>query len=440
MKSGKSLTHGGAARPRSAVIGLAVLGLVFGVEAGRLAAVAGGGLAKNLRHDIFTNISCFSFEDMDRFENATLVTRITTDVNNVQMAFMMSLRVLSRSPIMIILALIMTLSINVRMALIILAVLPLQALFLIFMGRLTTPIFRAGFRKYDELNQVVEENIDGIRVVKAFVREAEEISKFQRVSLRIFEIFYRAERRIALIGPVLQFTVFAMITLVLYISGYAIVGGDMQVGELTGVVVYTIQILISTTMLSMVFMINMISSAGKRRVEEVLNAKASMRDPETGAIREVPDGRVEFRSVHFSYRAARRTEGEEVLADITFTLEAGKTLGILGATGSGKSSLVQLIPRLYDVSSGALLVGGHDVRHYECRALRDGVAMVLQKNQLFRGSIAENLRWGDPDASQSDSGRRTHCGHGPLGGPASDKPHLPGYLSLSEGDKHSRAA
>lgn len=382
---------------------MAVSALLFGVIAGRYASVAAAGYAKNLRRDILYNVQDFSFRQIDKFSTSSLVTRTTTDITNIQTAFMMTIRLMSRTPIMIVLALFMTLSISPKIALIFLAALPFLGLIMFVIVRLAEKYYAAVYKEYDKLNERVQENVNGARVVKAFVRRAHEQEKFEAQSAVLARMSRRAEKTVNLNMPALQLTIYCVMLGVLFTGGRDIVFGTMLPGELTSVVVYAIQILISLMMVAFVFVINMIAQASKRRVREVLNETADMETVPNG-IRTVSDGSVSFRDVTFGYGGSA---GAPVLKEIQVDIPAGATVGIIGGTGSGKSTLVQLIPRLYDVDAGKVMVGGHDVRDYDLTTLRDSVAMVLQKNVLFKGTIAENLRWGNPAAT--DDELRTAC-------------------------------
>lgn len=377
---------------------MAMLALWFGVLAGNMAAVAGAGYAKNLRHDIFYKVQDFSFKNIDHFSTSGLVTRMTTDITNVQMAYMMSIRMLARAPIMIILSWVMTLVINVKIALLFLIVIPFLGGTLIFIAKKAHPHFIKVFGEYDILNNSVQENVNASRVVKAFVREEHEIDKFHGISKYVYDLFTKAERIVAWNSPVMQFTMYTVVLLLVAIGGKSIVFGSMATGELTSVIVYALQILMSLSMVTFVFVMIMIAEASTDRITEVLTETPEMKDKED-AVTEVPNGDIVFDHVNFSYGGKG---GNLSLKDINLHIRSGQTIGIIGGTGSAKSTLVQMIPRLYDVTEGSVKVGGIDVRDYNLEALRDQVSMVLQKNVLFSGTIYENIRWGNEHASEEE--------------------------------------
>ena len=377
---------------------MAMLALFFGVQAGNMAAVAAAGYAKNLRHDIFYKVQDFSFKNIDHFSTSGLVTRMTTDITNVQMAYMMSIRLLARAPIMILLSWIMTLMINVKVALLFLVVIPLLGGTLLFIAKKAHPHFIKVFDEYDELNNSVQENVNAARVVKAFVREDYEVNKFHGVSDYVYTLFTKAEKIVAWNSPVLQFMMYAVVILTALIGGRSIVFGTMETGELTSVIVYALQILMSLNMVTFVFVMIMIAEASTDRITEVLDEVPEMQD-KTDAVKEVKNGEIVFDHVDFSYAGEG---GNLSLKDVNLHVKSGQTVGIIGGTGSAKSTLVQMIPRLYDVTSGAVKVAGVDVRDYNLEVLRDQVSMVLQKNVLFSGTIYENIRWGDEHASDEE--------------------------------------
>ena len=377
---------------------MAMLALYFGVQAGNMAAVASAGYAKNLRHDIFYKVQDFSFKNIDHFSTSGLVTRMTTDITNVQMAYMMSIRLLARAPIMIVLSWIMTLLINVKIALLFLIVIPLLGGALIFIAKKAHPNFIKVFDEYDELNNSVQENVNASRVVKAFVREEHEISKFHGVSNYVYTLFTKAEKIVAWNAPVMQFMMYVVVIMIAVIGGRSIVFGTMETGELTSVIVYALQILISLNMVTFVFVMIMIAGASTDRITEVLNEVPEMQD-KADAVKEVRNGEIIFDHVNFSYAGEG---GNLALKDIGLHIKSGQTVGIIGGTGSAKSTLVQMIPRLYDVTSGVVKVAGVDVRDYNLEVLRDQVSMVLQKNVLFSGTIYDNIRWGDEHASDEE--------------------------------------
>ena len=377
---------------------MAMLALWFGVIAGKMAAVAAAGYAKNLRHDIFYKVQEFSFKNIDHFSTSGLVTRMTTDITNVQMAYMMSIRLLARAPIMVLLSWVMTLMINVKIALLFLIVIPLLGGTLIFIAKKAHPHFVKVFDEYDVLNNSVQENVNASRVVKAFVREDFEIRKFHGISKYVYDLFTKAEKIVSWNSPVMQFTMYTVVLLLVAIGGKSIVFGSMATGELTSVIVYALQILMSLSMVTFVFVMIMIAEASTDRITEVLKEVPEMADNED-SVKEVPNGEIVFDHVNFSYGGK---VGNLSLKDINLHIKSGQTVGIIGGTGSAKSTLVQMIPRLYDVTEGSVKVGGIDVRDYNLEALRDQVSMILQKNVLFSGSIYENIRWGDENASDEE--------------------------------------
>ena len=380
------------------LVAMAMLALFFGVQAGNMAAVAAAGYAKNLRHDIFYKVQDFTFKNIDHFSTSGLVTRMTTDITNVQMAYMMSIRLLARAPIMVLLSWVMTLLINVKIALLFLVVIPVLGGTLIYIAKKAHPHFIKVFDEYDELNNSVQENVNAARVVKAFVREDYEIKKFHGVSEYVYALFTKAEKIVAWNSPVMQFMMYTVVLLIAAIGGRSIVFGTMETGELTSVIVYALQILMSLSMVTFVFVMIMIAEASTDRITEVLNEVPEMQD-KADAVKEVPSGDIVFDHVNFSYAGK---DGNLSLKDISLHIKAGQTVGIIGGTGSAKSTLVQMIPRLYDVTGGSVKVGGIDVRNYNLEVLRDQVSMVLQKNVLFSGSIYENIRWGDEHASDEE--------------------------------------
>ena len=380
------------------MIAAAAAGLFSGIMGGRLAARASAGFARNLRQTMFENIQQFSFSNIDKFSTAGLVTRMTTDVTNIQNAYQMLLRLCFRAPCSLLCAMGMAFFINARIASIYLMAVILLGIFLFFILRRATKYFQAAFPKYDELNASVQENVSAIRVVKAYVREDEEIIKFKKASQNIYNIFLKAEKNIVYNAPVMMFTVYSCILLISWVGAKMIVNSALTTGELMSLLTYCMNILMNLMMLSMVFVMMSMSVASARRISEVLNEKSDLENPEN-PIHEVPDGSIEFQHVNFSYQ---KDSQEPVLHDINLKIHSGETIGILGGTGSAKTSLVNLISRLYDVTSGAVIVGGHDVREYDMEALRNQVSVVLQKNVLFSGSILENLRWGDENATKEE--------------------------------------
>ena len=377
---------------------LAVVALFFGAKAGQLAAVASSGYAKNLRHDIFYKIQDFSFGNIDHFSTPGLVTRLTTDITNVQMAYMFTIRLLARAPIMIVMSLIMTVTISPAIAFMMLITIPVLGGLLIFIAKKAHPHFIKVFDEYDELNNVVQENVNAARVVKAYVREDHEVEKFGKISGIVFRLFTKAEKIVAWNSPTMQFTMYIVVLAMVLIGGESIISGDVLTGELTSVIVYALQILTSLMMVSFVFVMIMIAEASTERINEVLDEVPEMED-KADAVTEVTNGDIEFEHVNFSYAGEG---GNLSLKDVNLHIKSGQIVGIIGGTGSAKSTLVQLIPRLYDVTSGTVKVGGTDVRDYNLKALRDQVSVVLQKNVLFTGSIYENIRWGDETASDAE--------------------------------------
>lgn len=378
---------------------MAMLALLFGAKAGQLAATAGAGYAKNLRHDIFYKVQDFSFHNIDRFSTSGLVTRMTTDITNVQMAYMMSIRLLARAPIMIVLSLIMTATINTTIALILLATIPILGGALLIIAKKAHPHFVRVFDEYDVLNNAVQENVNAARVVKAYVREDHEIEKFHGISKIIYNLFTKAEKLVAWNSPIMQFTIYALVILMVLIGGRDIVFQTMETGQLTSIIIYALQILTSLMMVTFVFIMIMIAEASSDRIKEVLMEEPEMKNS-PDAIKSVPDGSIDFDDVNFSY--SKKEGGNLALKHINLHIKSGQTIGVLGGTGSSKSTLVQLIPRLYDVTEGSVKVGGIDVRQYDLETLRDQVSMVLQKNVLFTGTIYDNIRWGNEDASEEE--------------------------------------
>ena len=380
------------------LVGFALVALTFGALSGRSCARATAGFARNLRHDMFHHLQVYSFSNIDKFSSAGLVTRLTTDVSNVQNAFMMIIRTLIRCPAMLIFAMVMSFRINHDISLIFLAVIPILVVGLYLIIKHVHPVFERVFKTYDRLNGVVQENLSGIRVVKNFVREDHEIEKFDTISGTIYNDFSLAERILALNSPLMQGCVYACMILVSWLGAKQIVIGNMSTGNLMSFFTYIMQILSSLMMLSMVFVMITMSRASAERIVEVLDEESDITNCDN-PVYEVKDGSVEFTDVSFSY--AKRPD-KTVLDDIDLIIPSGQTVGIIGGTGSSKSSLVQLIPRLYDVTGGCVKVGGVDVRNYDLQTLRHNVAMVLQKNTLFSGTIKENLRWGNPDATDEE--------------------------------------
>ena len=380
------------------LIVMAVCALIFGVLAGGAAADASTGLARNLRHDIYHHVQNFSFANIDKFSTAGIVTRLTTDVTNVQNAYQMIIRVAVRAPVMLVFAFAMTVYISPRLATIYLCAIPILGIGLALIISRVHGLFTQVFDTYDELNNVVQENLTGIRVVKSFVREVFEKKKFGTISELLFRGFLKAERLIILNMPLMQFCVYACLLLISWIGARLVVGGSMTTGALTSMFNYTFQILMSLMMLSMVMVMVIMARSSAERIEEILEEESSLKSKPDG-VREVPDGSVDFENVSFSYVGDPNNTS---LNHIDLHIRSGETVGILGGTGASKTTLVQLIPRLYDVTVGTVKVGGIDVREYDLEVLRNEVAMVLQKNTLFSGTIKENLRWGNEHASDEE--------------------------------------
>ena len=375
------------------------LSLLCGAMSGRYGAIASTGFARNLRQDMYYNVQTFSFANIDKFSTAGLITRLTTDVVNVQHAYMMLIRIAVRSPAMLLFSLIMAFRINPKIATVFLCATPVLAIGIYLIMSHAHPVFERVFHTYDRLNAVVQENLRGIRVVKAFVREDHEKEKFTDVSGSIFSDMSKAQKTVAYNMPLMQACMYTCILLASWIGANLIVTDVMTTGQLMSILTYAAGILSSLMMLSMVFMMMVISRASAERIAEVLNETAAIRNPQD-PLYEVKDGSIEFKDVSFRYG-----EGRNCLSDINLRIEAGETIGVIGGTGSGKTSLVQLIPRLYDAGEGQVLVGGADVREYDIETLRGAVSMVLQKNELFSGTVAENLRWGDQEATLEEMQR-----------------------------------
>ena len=382
----------------------ALVSMFFGAAAGNSAATAATGFAKNLRRNMYHNVQDFSFSNIDKFSTSSIVTRLTTDVTNLQMAYQMIIRTAIRSPFMLIFSFIASCKIDVKLSMIFLACLPILGIGLYLIISHAHPLFERVFKTYDKLNNIVQENLHGIRVVKSFNRENHEIDKFGKVSNSIYKDFSKAEKLLAFNMPLMQLCMYACMLLVSWFGAKAIVacGGDaklgLSTGELMGLITYAMQILSSLMMFSMVFVMIVISRASAERIYEILVEKSDITSPEN-AVTAVPDGSVEFKNVSFAYGA---DAAKKCLDNINISIKSGETVGILGATGSAKSTLVQLIPRLYDTTEGEVSVGGINVKKYDLEVLRDNVALVLQKNVLFSGTIAENLRWGNKDATDEE--------------------------------------
>lgn len=383
---------------------MAMISLMFGALSGRYAAKASAGFAKNLRKDMYYRVQNFSFSNIDKFSTASIVTRLTTDVTNVQNAYQMVIRMAVRSPMMMLFSMVMAFGINADMALIFLVAIPILGVGLWVIMTKAHPIFEKVFKTYDKLNNVVQENLHGIRVVKSYVREEHEIEKFGKISGSIYKDFTRAEKILAFNMPLMQFCVYSCMLLISWLGARFIVasGNDpavgMSTGQLMSLITYAMQILMSLMMLSMVFVMITISRASAERIEEILDEESDLHNGEN-PIMEVPDGSVVFRNVNFSYA---KDKNKLCLRDVNISIASGETVGIIGGTGAAKTTLVQLIPRLYDVTEGEVLVGGVDVRRYDVETLREQVAMVLQKNVLFSGTIKDNLRWGNENATDEE--------------------------------------
>ena len=383
------------------LITMAAVSLICGGLGGYACSKASAGLAKNLRRDIYERVQTFSFENIDKFSSSSLITRLTTDITNVQMAYMMIIRTVVRSPMMMVFSIVMAYRLGGRLSLFFVVIVPVLVLGLAMIGKVVLPAFKRVFKRYDLLNESIEENVRGMRVVKGFARENYEIEKFNKEADGIRKDFTFAERVVALNGPLMQLCMNFNLVFILFVGAKMIVqgGGEtIKVGQISAMLTYGMQTLMSLMMFSVIFVMVTISAESVRRISEVLKEESSLVNPEN-PVCEVADGSVDFSGVSFKYSADAERDS---LSDINLHIRSGMTVGIIGGTGSGKSSLVQLIPRLYDVSAGEIKVGGVDVRKYDLEVLRDSVAMVLQKNQVFSGTIAENLRWGNPNASDEE--------------------------------------
>ena len=378
---------------------MAMCSLFFGMMGGKYAASASSGFACNLREAMFENIQKFSFSNIDKFSTAGLVTRLTTDVTNIQNAYQMILRMCIRSPLMLIFAVIMCLYLNVRLSMIFLVAIAFLGVCLFAIIIITMKIFDETFKKYDDLNASVQENISAIRVVKAFVREGKETQKFTEASGNLYRMFVKAESNLALNGPIMMISVYGCILALSWFGAHFIVEGTFTTGDLTAMFSYVLNIMMSLMMLSMIFVMVTLSVASARRINAVLTEVSDLQDPED-PIYAVPNGSIDFNHVSFSYQ--HEGKGKDTLSDIDVHIQSGETIGIVGGTGCGKSSFVSLISRLYDVSAGSVCVGGNDVRAYDMEMLRNQVAVVLQKNELFSGTILDNLRWGNEDATEEE--------------------------------------
>ena len=376
----------------------AIFSLCFGALSGKYAAKASAGFAKNLRHDMFHHIQDFSFSNIDKFSPASLVTRLTTDVTNVQNAYQMVIRVLIRGPLMLVFALIMAMGINMKLSMVFFFAIPFLGIGLFFIAIKAHPYFERVFRTYDELNNTVQENLSAIRVVKAYVREDFEDKKFYKISDKVYHQFRAAEKIVAFNAPLMQFSMYTAILLISWMAAKMIVGSTMTTGQLMSMIVYATQILSSLMMLSMVFVMIIMAESSANRIVEVLDEESDLKNP-AHPLNSVADGSIDFDNVSFSYV---NDPDKSALKDINIHIRSGETIGIIGGTGSAKTTLVQMIPRLYDTTTGQVRVGGKDVRDYDIESLRDQVSVVLQKNVLFSGTIKENLRWGNPNASDEE--------------------------------------
>ena len=380
------------------MLGVALMGLAFGILGGVFGAKASAGFARNLRKSMYDNIQTFSFASIDKFSSSSLVTRLTTDVTNIQNAYQMILRMAMRAPASMIIAMVMSFIISPELARIYLGAVVFLAIVMSIVMRRATRYFQQVFRRYDDLNNSVQENVSSIRVVKAYVREDYEIDKFHKAASNIYDMFIKAEMNVVVVSPIMMSVVYGCILLISWFGAHMIVTDRLGTGELMSLLAYCMNILMSLMMLSMVFIMITMSQASAKRIVEVINEKSDLTNPEN-PIMEVPDGSIRFEDVDFSYRQGT---GEPVLKDINLDIKSGESIGIIGGTGSAKSSLVNLISRLYDVTQGRVVVGGNDVRSYDIETLRNEVSVVLQKNVLFSGTILDKLRWGDKDATEEE--------------------------------------
>ena len=378
----------------------AIMSLLFGMLSGRFAAKASSGFAKNLRQGMFYKIQEYSFENIDKFSTSSLITRLTTDVTNVQMAFMMIIRILVRGPVMLIASLFMAFSIDVRLSCVFLVAIPVLGVALFYIAIKAHPNFEKVFKKYDKLNSVVQENVGGIRVVKAYANEEHEEKKFDNVNNEVYNYFKKAEKIIAFNSPIMQFVVYFSVLIISWLGAKYIIGGTFQTGQLSSLITYAWQILMSLMMLSMVFVMIIMAQSSAERIVEVLDEEPAIKNKKN-AIKTIKDGSITFENVSFAY-SDEKDPNKYALQDINLEIKSGETIGIIGGTGSSKSTLVQLIPRLYDTTKGTVKVGGVNVKDYDMESLRDAVSMVLQKNVLFSGTISENLRWGDKNADDEE--------------------------------------
>ena len=376
----------------------ALFSLVFGMLSGRFASIASNGFAKNLRHDLYYKVQDYSFKNIDKYSTSSIITRLTTDVTNVQNSYQMIIRIAVRAPLMFIFSFIMVFLINAKISLVFLVIVPILFALLLIIAKIAHPYFEKVFKTYDELNNVVKENINGIRVVKSYVRENYEIEKFDKVSLKIYRLFTKAEKIVASNSAIMDSAIYFSILLISYIGAKAIVAGNLTTGELASLFTYSMSILSSLMMLSMIYVVIIISLPSMKRVVELLDEEIDIKDNEK-ALTKVPDGSIIFDRASFSYTGDKNKLS---LNNINMEIKSGETIGIIGATGSGKSSLVNLIPRLYDTTSGNVYVGGNNVKDYDLKSLRDNVSVVLQKNVLFSGTIRDNLKWGNMNATDKE--------------------------------------
>jgi len=377
---------------------MAMMSLFFGATGARFAATAATGLSKNLRSDIFKRIQKFSFKNIDKFSSASLVTRLTTDIANVQMAYMMMIIMVARSPIMMISALIMAFKINAQISMIFLVAIPALIVIMYLIIKIAAPKFNVVYEQYDVMNNMTAENVRAQRVVKAYVREEFEKNKFSKLSAKIYELFVDVELYVAVFNPSIQLVLYAMVTALFLMGGKLIVSGSLTTGQFTSLMIYSIQILMSVITISFVFVLLIIAETGIMRITEVLEEEPAM-DENANGEKEVKDGSIEFKNVNFSYSD---DEKRLALKNVNISIKSGETIGVIGSIGSAKSTFVSLIPRLYDVTSGEITVGGKNVKDYELASLRDNVSMVLQKNTLFTGTIADNIRWGNENATDEE--------------------------------------
>ncbi len=375
---------------------VSILSLIFGWLSSKYASIASSGFAKNLRHDMYYKIQDYSFSNIEKFSTSSLVTRLTTDVNNVQMTYQMLIRIAIRTPFMFIFSLLMVFTINYKLALIFLIIAPILGFILIYIANHAHPMFESVFNTYDNLNNQVQENVRGIRVVKSYVQEETEIAKFNKISNKIYNDFLKAEKLVSLNTPIMRLCIYASIVIIAYLGSHYVVSGNLTTGQLTGVITYAAQILNSLMMLSMVYVTCIISIPSMERIVEVLNEIPNIKN-KPKPLMKVNDGTIIFENVEFGY-----VKDKKVLKNINLDIKSGEMIGIIGGIGSSKSTLVNLIPRLYDVTSGSIFVGNKNVKDYDIKVLRDAVAIVLQKNVLFSGTILENLRWGNKDATISE--------------------------------------